>query len=90
MLYKAIDTKTEKTPRFRNHKLKRHSLSRQRPPQAVGFYLHYDCVQSHRSELDNAGKPYTILTLKFPENKYIIEAYLCSFSYKALFNFLKN
>lgn len=37
--------------------------------QAVGFYLHYGCIQSHRSELDSAGKPYPILTLKLPEKK---------------------
>lgn len=36
-------------------------------PQAVGFYLHYGCIQTKRSELDSTGKPYPILTLKLPE-----------------------
>lgn len=36
-------------------------------PQAVGFYLHYGCVQTKRSELDSTGKPYPILTLRLPE-----------------------
>lgn len=35
-------------------------------PQAVGFYLHYGCEKTHRSEVDSAGKPYPILTMRLP------------------------
>lgn len=36
-------------------------------PQAVGFYQHYGCQQTHRSDVDSAGKPYPILTMKLPK-----------------------
>lgn len=35
--------------------------------QAVGFYLHYGCIQTGRSELDAAGKPYPTLHLSLPK-----------------------
>lgn len=34
--------------------------------QAVGFYLHLGFEIENRSELDDSGKPYPILRLKFP------------------------
>ncbi|MGG4774408.1 acetyltransferase [Paenalcaligenes sp. Me52] len=36
--------------------------------QAVGFYMHYGFVQTGRSDLDAAGKPYPTLHLHLPKH----------------------
>jgi len=35
-------------------------------PEAVGFYLHYGCVQTGRSPLDGEGRPFPLLHLSLP------------------------